>query len=73
MSKYGIGQPVKVTDKESSYWNYTGTVRQVTGIDFGAGADADLYIIEFIDWPDGCSPTSRFSERQLADAPDAII
>ena len=73
MPKFGVGQPVKVIDEESSYLNYTGTVRQVIGIDFGVSKVVDQYIVEFIDWPEGCAPTSEFIERQLAEAPDAIV
>ena len=73
MTKFGIGQPVRVIDKESPYCNYAGTVRQIVGLDFGVSNIIDQYIVEFIDWPEGKSPTSEFIERQLAEAPDVIV
>jgi len=73
MTKFGVGQPVRVIDDESSYYNYSGTVRQIIGIDFGVSKVVDQYVVEFIDWPEGCAPTSEFIERQLVDAPDAIV
>lgn len=72
MTKFGVGQPVRVIDKESDYCGYAGTVRQIIGLDFGVSNIIDQYIVEFIDWPDGKPPTSEFIERQLADAPDVI-
>ena len=73
MTKFGIGQSVRVTDKESPYWNYAGTVRQIVGLDFDVSNIIDQYIVEFIDWPEGKSPTSEFIERQLTEAPDVIV
>lgn len=73
MTKFGIGQPVRVIDKESPYCNYPGTIRQIIGLDFGVSNIVDQYIVEFIDWPQDKPPTSEFIERQLEEAPDVVV
>jgi hypothetical protein len=73
MTKFGIGQPVRVIDKESAYWNYAGTIKQIVGLDFGVSNIIYQYIVEFIDWPDYKAPTAEFIERQLIEAPDIIV
>ena len=73
MIKFGIGQPVRVIDKESTYWNYAGTIKQIVGLDFDVSNIIDQYIVEFIDWPDYKAPTAEFIERQLIEVPDIIV
>ena len=73
MSKFAVGQVVRVVDDESGYNGYAGMIRQIIGIDFGVSNVVDQYIVEFSNWPDGYAPTCEFIERQLVDAPDAIL
>jgi|GEM_PF-4268116 hypothetical protein len=73
MTKFGVGQPVRVTDEESAYCNYIGTIKQIIGLDFGVSNIVDQYVVEFIDWPEGYAPSAEFIERQLIEAPDVAV
>ena len=69
MIRFDVGQTVRVIDKDSPYCNYTGTVRQIIGLDFGISDMIDKFVVDFIDWPEvlkGLEEGAKFDFKAAA-------